>query len=139
MIFLFVLYNIFLHGNVLAAPFPPLQPTTETRFYLHETNPNKFTQRSEWNITWGCFATLFACSWVAIHLNIPPRSHSSTQIFFRRLIMMAYMLIFPEMVILHAGKEWLAACFIAIAQWLEHLVYVWRVLGSIPSLAISSV
>ena len=26
-----------------------------------------------------------------------------------------------------------------IAQWLEHLVYVWRVLGSIPSLAIFSV
>ena len=26
-----------------------------------------------------------------------------------------------------------------IAQWLEHPVYVWRVLGSIPSLAIFSV
>ena len=27
--------------------------------------------RTIWNIVWSCFATIFLCTWVAIHPNIP--------------------------------------------------------------------
>ena len=106
MIFLFILYNLFLHGNVLAGPIvPPFHQT----FYPREIDPNKFTQRTEWNIISSCFATLFACSWVAIHPNIPPQSDSFIRILVRRLMMMGYMLIVPEMVIFWAARQWCGA------------------------------
>lgn len=113
MIFLFVLYKILLGGNVIAAPASPLHPIYEISFYSRETNPNKLTQRSEWNIIFGCLATIFTCSWVVVHPNIPARSDSPMRIFLRRLMIMGYMLIVPEAVIFWAEKQWNAARYIA--------------------------
>ena len=80
------------------------------RHSIHmKSTPNKFTQRSEWNIIPSCFATLFACSWVAIHPNILPQSDSSIRILARRLMMMGYMLIVPEMMIFWAARQWCGA------------------------------
>lgn len=109
MIFLFILFKFFLHDSVLARPLPPLHPTFEISFHPREIDPNKFTQRSEWNIIWSCFATLFACSWVAIHPNIPTHSDGFMRLIFRRLMIMGYMLIVPEVVILWAARQWYAA------------------------------
>ncbi|KAF8802868.1 hypothetical protein BYT27DRAFT_6749375 [Phlegmacium glaucopus] len=78
-----------------------------------ETDSNKFTQRSEWNIVWSCFATLFACSWISVHPNIPAPSDSSTRIFVRRLMIMGCTLIAPEMLITWAARQWYAAHDIA--------------------------
>ena len=116
MIFLFIIYNLFWHGNVLAAALlPPLivHPTSEISFYQREIDANRFAQRSTWNIIWSCFATLFACSWVAIHPNIPAKSDSSTRRFFRHLMVMAYMILVPEAVICWAARQWWAARNIA--------------------------
>jgi hypothetical protein len=108
MIFLFILYSLFLRGDVLAGPLSSqLQPSLE--IYPR----NRFIQRSEWNIVWSCFATLFACSWVAIHPNIPLQSDSSMRRLARRLMIMGYMLIAPEFVIWWAARQWLAARDIA--------------------------
>lgn len=111
MIFFLTLYSLFLHASdlVLAGPLD-LPPTSENLF---EIDSNKLTRRSEWNIISSCFATIFACSWVAIHPNIPAPSDSSMRIFFRRLMIMGYMLIVPEMVIVWAGRQWYAAHYIA--------------------------
>lgn len=118
MIFFLTLYSLFLHVSdavaaVLANPPPPLRPRSDKLFYPREINPNDLTQRSEWNIVWSCFATIFACSWVAIHPNIPASSDSSIRIFVRRLTLMGYMLIVPELVIVWAIREWFAAHEIA--------------------------
>jgi len=114
MSFLFIFYFLVLHGTVLAGPLPQVHPISETPLYPREIiYPNKFSQRSEWNIVWSCFVTIFSCSWVAIHLNIPAPSDSSKKIFFRRLLMMFYMLIMPEYVIIWAERQWYAARDIA--------------------------
>ena len=112
MIFLFILYSLFLRGDVIAGPLSSqLQPSLE--IYPRGTDPNRFTQRSEWNIVWSCFATLFTCSWVAIHPNIPLQSDSFKRILARRLMIMGYMLIVPELVICWAARQWCAARDIA--------------------------
>ena len=114
MIFLLLLYNLLLRGNVLALSLPSLHPTFETSFYPRvETNPDKFTQRSEWNIILSCFTTIFTCSWVAIHPNIPRQSDGPMRIALRRLMIMTYMLIVPEAVIYWAGRQWHASRYIA--------------------------
>ena len=113
MIFLFITYSVFWHGSVLAAALPPLLNPLQIPVYAREIDANRFTQRSTWNIIYSCFATLFACSWVAIHPNIPPKSDSPTRRFLRHLMMMAYMLVIPEAVIYWAARQWWAARNIA--------------------------
>ena len=109
MALLFILHSVFIHGNVLARPLQPLHPTSENSFYPPE-DPNESTRRSIWSIFWGCLATIFACSWVAVHPNIPAPSGS---IFLTRLKLMGYMLIVPELVIVWAVRQWYAAHYIA--------------------------
>ncbi|KAF8802854.1 hypothetical protein BYT27DRAFT_7172357 [Phlegmacium glaucopus] len=109
MTFLLIFYSLFLHGNVLAGPLQCLHATCESSFYPREIDCNKFTQRTEWNIVWSCFATIFACSWISVHPDIPAPSDSSTRIFIRRLMIMACTLIAPEMLIVWAARQWYAA------------------------------
>ena len=66
-------------------------------------------QRSIWDILWSCLATIFACSWVSVHLNIPAPNESSCRIFFRRLELMFWAVIGPEMIIVWAFRQWLGA------------------------------
>ena len=66
-------------------------------------------QRTIWNILWSCLATIFACSWVSIHPNIPAPDESSRRIFFRRLELMFWAVIAPEMIITWALRQWVGA------------------------------
>src|SRR5882762_3293768 len=66
-------------------------------------------QRSIWDILWSCLATIFACSWVSIHPNIPAPNESSRRIFLRRLELMFWAVIGPEMIITWALRQWLGA------------------------------
>ena len=110
-----MLYSLFLHVSdaILAYSPPPLLPRSDDLFHQREINPNKLIQRSEWNIVWSCFATIFACSWVAIHPNIPAPLDSSIRVIVRRLMLMGCMLIVPELVIVWAIREWFSAHEIA--------------------------
>ncbi|PPQ85320.1 hypothetical protein CVT25_000358 [Psilocybe cyanescens] len=77
--------------------------------------PNQFsdnsrcTDRSIWNIVWSCLATIFACTWIAIHQNIPAPNERAIRVFGRRLAIMFYMLIAPELVIAWAVRQYLTA------------------------------
>jgi hypothetical protein len=66
-------------------------------------------QRSIWDILWSCLATLFACSWVSVHPNIPAPKQSSWRIFLRRLELMFWAVIGPEMIITWAYRQWSGA------------------------------
>jgi hypothetical protein len=112
MILCFILSIFSLHGDVILAGALP--PTLALRMSLsREIDPNRFTQRSKWNIIWSCFATLFACSWIATHPNIPSKSDNFIRRFFRRLMTMTHMLVIPEAVIYWAARQWWAAWNIA--------------------------
>ena len=66
-------------------------------------------QRSIWNILWSCLATLFACSWVSVHPNIPGPNESRLRVLLRRLELMFWAVIGPEMIITWAFRQWSSA------------------------------
>ncbi|KDR77186.1 hypothetical protein GALMADRAFT_434880 [Galerina marginata CBS 339.88] len=91
----------FLRDNV------PLDPTSPTLSLCSDQ------QRSMWDILWSCLATLFACTWVSVHPNIPPSEESWWKSSMRRFELMFWGLIAPEMIILWAMRQWYSAREIA--------------------------
>ena len=66
-------------------------------------------QRSIWDVLWSCLATIFACSWVSVHPNIPGPKESWWRIFLRRLEIMFWAVVGPELIISWALRQWLGA------------------------------
>ena len=77
--------------------------------------PTCMHQRSITDILWSCFATLFACTWLSVHPNMPGPDEEPWKIALRRLELMFWALIFPEMIICWAFRQWLAA------RWLRDI------------------
>ena len=65
--------------------------------------------RSVWDILWSCLATIFACSWVSVHPNIPGRNESWWRIALCRLELMFWAVVGPEMIITWAYRQWIGA------------------------------
>ena len=65
--------------------------------------------RSMWEIIWGCLATIVACTWVAIHPNVPALNDTSLRIALRRTGLVLISLIAPELVVVWALRQWLVA------------------------------
>ncbi|KAF7369962.1 hypothetical protein MSAN_00626000 [Mycena sanguinolenta] len=61
------------------------------------------------SVVWGCLATIFACTWVSVHLNVPPPKQSRLQLFWRRLKMMLIAMIAPEIMVGFAARQRLGA------------------------------
>jgi len=72
-----------------------------------------FDQRSIWDIVWSCLVTIFACSWVSVHPNIPGRGESKAKIALRRLELMFWAIVAPELIIYWAMRQWFGARRIA--------------------------
>ena len=66
-------------------------------------------QRSITDILWSCFATIFACTWLSVHPNMPGPDEKPPKIALRRLELMFWSLICPEMIIGWACRQWIAA------------------------------
>ena len=66
-------------------------------------------QRSLLDILWSCLATLFACSWVSVHPNIPGPDESWWRIYLRRLELMFWTVFAPETIITWAFRQWTGA------------------------------
>ncbi|KDR77194.1 hypothetical protein GALMADRAFT_139208 [Galerina marginata CBS 339.88] len=66
-------------------------------------------QRSLWDILWSCLATIFACTWVSVHPNIPPSGEKWWRTGLRRLELMMWALIAPELIITWAMRQWFGA------------------------------
>jgi hypothetical protein len=65
--------------------------------------------RTLWDIIWSCAATLFACTWTAIHPNIPGVEERKLAIASRRLLIMVMALIAPELIIAWAARQFFSA------------------------------
>ena len=66
-------------------------------------------QRSIWDILWSCLITIFACSWVSVHPNIPAPDESRWKNFLRRLEIMFWVVVAPEVIIGWAFRQWSGA------------------------------
>ncbi|KAF9556557.1 hypothetical protein CPC08DRAFT_711153 [Agrocybe pediades] len=71
--------------------------------------PSDKNDRSLLPIVSGCFATIFACTWISVHSNIPAPGEKAIPVLLRRLAVMANLLIAPEFVLLWAGRQYLGS------------------------------
>ncbi|TDL14700.1 hypothetical protein BD410DRAFT_757029 [Rickenella mellea] len=75
--------------------------------------------RTTYDIVWSCLTTMFACTWVAIHPNIPAPYESSFEIGLRRLGIVIMALIAPELVIMWATRQWIVSRRLATKHHVE--------------------
>ncbi len=54
--------------------------------------------RGTWSILWSCLATIFICTWSALHLDVPKR-HGRWYLLFRKLQWMLLAVIAPELIL----------------------------------------
>ncbi|KAJ6573035.1 hypothetical protein DFH09DRAFT_916269 [Mycena vulgaris] len=57
------------------------------------------------DIIWGCLTTIFACTWVSVHPNVPPPDQSWLALLWRRLQMMLMAVITPEVMVGFAARQ----------------------------------
>ncbi|KAJ7136905.1 hypothetical protein C8R44DRAFT_976320 [Mycena epipterygia] len=69
--------------------------------------------RTLFDIVWGCLTTIFACTWVSVHQNIPPPDQGWLSLHLRKLRMMLVTIIAPELVVIFAARQLLAALYIS--------------------------
>lgn len=65
--------------------------------------------RTIWDVLRSCLATIFACTWVAVHPNIPGPDETTLMIMLRRLKLMLMALLAPEFVVVWAMRQWFVA------------------------------
>lgn len=84
----------------------------QTYVTVNSTSPtctDLMTCRTIENIIWNCLATIFACTWVALHPNVPSLDDSQVKVVVQLTKLMVLALIAPEGIILWAMRQWLVA------------------------------
>lgn len=66
-------------------------------------------RRSLSDIIWSCLLTIFSCTWVAVHPNVPGPDDTWFTINLRHVELMLLAIIAPEAVILWAMRQWVFA------------------------------
>ncbi|KAG1741702.1 hypothetical protein EDB19DRAFT_2024604 [Suillus lakei] len=87
----------------------PLNGTSTPTLDVSDSPSSCSNTRTLWDIIWSCAATLFACTWTAIHPNIPGMEERKLAVFSRRLGIMMIALIAPELMITWATLQFLSA------------------------------
>jgi hypothetical protein len=71
--------------------------------------PSYSSTRTLSDIIWSCAATLFACTWTAIHPNIPGIEEGKLTVTSRRLFIMVMALMAPELIITWSARQYFSA------------------------------
>ncbi|KAF8873596.1 hypothetical protein CPB84DRAFT_1753215 [Gymnopilus junonius] len=98
----------------LASPLSNVaNSTVQSTLQQQLPSPSYQSQRSLWDILWGCLATIFACTWVSVHPNIPDPNDGSFRILLRRLELMLWATLVPELVLFWALRQFMGAYMIS--------------------------
>jgi hypothetical protein len=73
-------------------------------------SPSCGNTRTLSDIIWSCAATLFACTWTAVHPDIPGLDDRIVAIMSRRILLLMVMaLVVPELIIIWAARQLFSA------------------------------
>ncbi|KAF7369989.1 hypothetical protein MSAN_00628800 [Mycena sanguinolenta] len=119
LLILIAVYLLSQDSNAAPLPHPPdARATTDSCDDINSC-------RTLFSIVWGCLATIFACTWVSVHPNVPPPNQSRLQLFWRRLKMMVIAMIAPEVMVGFAARQFLASqWFIKGEPAINNILYV---------------
>ncbi|KAF9065702.1 hypothetical protein BDP27DRAFT_1298008 [Rhodocollybia butyracea] len=95
-----VLFYLIREGFALPTPALDVNPSG-----FSQVAPNTSSTRSVPGIIWSCLTTIFTCTWVAVHPNIPSHHDSDQDLWWRRVKILAVALIAPEYIILWAANQ----------------------------------
>jgi hypothetical protein len=99
----------YLLRRVFALPIPVIEYRSTSSSSCTDLN----NCRTIWNIVWSCLVTTFACTWVAVHPNVPKPGQNANRRWYsrplRRVRIMLYALIGPEFILFWAWRQWKVA------------------------------
>ncbi|KAG1813929.1 uncharacterized protein BJ212DRAFT_384073 [Suillus subaureus] len=100
-------YTTLVYIGFVCASLPSLNGTS-----VHTLNASdcpSCNTRTLWDIIWSCGITLFACTWTAIHTNVPGMEEKAFAITSRRLFTIVMALIAPELMVTWATRQFFSA------------------------------
>jgi hypothetical protein len=87
---------------LLALPAITLSQTTRDAKQGWQSGGN---DRSSFDILWGCFSTIFACTWTVLHLNVSHPRESESRIFWRQVKWFILTILIPEYLVAVAADQ----------------------------------
>ena len=111
MLLLLVFAYFFKSFSTVQLAWVPTNSITETQLSSRviPIGTNECHSRSVYDILWSCFATTFACTWVSIHPNVPRADEGKWTILMRRIFLMIFSILAPEVMVMWAFKQWRGA------------------------------
>ncbi|KAJ7117540.1 hypothetical protein C8R44DRAFT_559740, partial [Mycena epipterygia] len=79
--------------------------------------------RRLFDIIWGCLTTIFACTWVSVHPNVPPPNQGQLSLLWRRLRVMLIAILAPEIMVGFAARQFMAARRFSRAWYSFHVEF----------------
>jgi hypothetical protein len=113
------------HGTIQAAPISNFLPDTSSPD-ISSLNQClcPYQRRSLWEILWTCLSMIFACTWVSVHPNIPLAGEKGWETIVRRLELMMWGILSPEVIVYWAMKsglvlaKWNKSTKVRLSHWL---------------------
>ncbi|KAJ7151291.1 hypothetical protein C8R43DRAFT_1067476 [Mycena crocata] len=98
----FLVHVIYTNGRPISGPQLDSRALTQSCDDINEC-------RKLFDIVWGCLATIFACTWVSVHPNVPPPNQSRLALLWRRLKLMLVAIVAPELMVGFAARQFFTA------------------------------
>ncbi|KAF9556211.1 hypothetical protein CPC08DRAFT_641874, partial [Agrocybe pediades] len=87
----------------------PIPDAVFSSSFPKDADPMPLCSRQRIQIIWTCVATILAASWVSVHPNIPNPKESTIKKTLRRIELMIWAIITPELIIYWAMRQWYGA------------------------------
>lgn len=85
-------------------------PAFDTSIFPRDDSTSSSSQhRTVLDIIWSCLATTFACTWISVHPNVPWKGEGKWTILRRRIYLMFFSILAPELMVMWAFKQWRGA------------------------------
>lgn len=86
-----------------------VDPSTKISLLPPDAQQCPFPGRTTNHILWSCLTTIFTCTWVAVHPNLPGPEDSGFQRLRRRIVTMISAILAPELLAMWALRQRLIA------------------------------
>ena len=96
--------DVQIHIHIHIYPIYMEQQTTKVRGWVSQP-----AERGTMDIIWSCASTVFLCTWVMLHLNVPAKQDSEIRRMVRKSKWFVLALLAPEVIMLFAGGQWASA------------------------------